>query len=185
MSAKATTAADGGRHRAESHPEVSAGLGVVGPILHAVVVLIGIGIVVAVGHWLRLPEGVLVSARVGHLVALAAGFGGVLVVDWWGLCWLRGRAELDDVLTVARVAHPVIWGGFVGLAVTGMLLRPGWSLLVAVKIVAVLAVGWNGIYLGARSAGGRPTTALLVRCAVVSQLGWWTAIVIGVSNATR
>ncbi|MDM4719484.1 hypothetical protein QTQ03_07685 [Micromonospora sp. WMMA1363] len=89
-------------------------------------------------------------------------------------------------------AHPLIWGALVGLVLSGAALGPDTSSgLVRIKLCAVLVVGLNGLLL--RRAGdritagdGHPRWTAMVPGAVgtaISQLGWWTATLIGFWNA--
>ncbi|KUL34277.1 hypothetical protein [Actinoplanes awajinensis] len=117
-----------------------------------------------------------------HLGAMVAGFGAVLLVDWFGLLWLAGRRTFADVLRTAQGAHVPIWAGFAGLLVSGLFL----GLPADLKSVAVLVVGLNGVYAGRLlhelSRHPEPPRALLARSAavtVLSQLAWWTALVLG------
>jgi hypothetical protein len=131
------------------------------------------------------------SALFLHLACLIAGFGAVLTLDWLGLLWLSGRRALGDVLDVAEAAHPLIWLGLLGLTATGMLLEPSLTPLTCVKLTAVLLVGINGLnamrlnQVMARVTGS-PSRRVMAWSAVtvsISQLGWWTACLIGFLNA--
>lgn len=128
-----------------------------------------------------------------HLACLVVGFGAVLTVDWFSLRWLLRRERLGTVLGMAHGAHLLIWLGLLGLVASGAALRPDTSSgLVQLKLLAVLAVGINGLFLGRVrdrlvSAGDAPLPwpHLLpgALAATVSQLGWWTATIIGFWNA--
>lgn len=125
-----------------------------------------------------------------HLAALVVGFGAVLHVEWVGLLWLLGRRESSDILLVARTSAVPIWGGYAGLALSGLVLEPelanGWTL---VKLGAVIVIGLNGVVAtGVHEAMERSgeSARLFVAgtlAAVVSQTCWWTATVIGFINA--
>ncbi|GIM96608.1 hypothetical protein [Paractinoplanes toevensis] len=124
-------------------------------------------------------------ALFGHLMSVVVGFGAVLLVDWFGLLWLTGRRPLTDVLRTARGAHVPTWLGFAGLLATGLFLGPP----VAPKAVAVLVVGINGVYaarlLPELSRWPDPPVRPLVRAVAatgVSQLAWWTAVILGFLN---
>jgi hypothetical protein len=134
-------------------------------------------------------------ALFGHLAALVVGFGAVLTMDWLGLQWMLGRISLSALLRTAQDTHLLIWLGLSGLAASGVLLSPDTSApLTRLKLVAVLVVALNGLYVGrlqgqlARCAG-RPAAPLLLRGAVAaltSQACWWIATTVGfVSSLQR
>ncbi|WP_203739927.1 hypothetical protein [Actinoplanes cyaneus] len=164
-----------GRHRRPASPVWSA----------AVVVLCWLAVLaVAPG---RPPAGLVHDvALFVHLSSMVVGLGAVLLVDWFGLRWLAGRATFADVLRTAQGAHVPTWAGFIGLLVSGLFLgAPAGP-----KAIAVLIVGLNGIYAGMLlsrlSRCADPPTALLIRSAiatVISQLAWWTAVVLGYLNS--
>jgi hypothetical protein len=137
------------------------------------------------GHTLHM------SALFLHLACLIAGFGAVLTLDWFGLLWLTGRRTLADVLDVADAAHVLIWMGLFGLTATGMLLEPRLTPLTCVKLGAVLLVAVNGLnavrlnHVMGRLEGapGRRMIAWSAITVTLSQVGWWTACVIGFLNA--
>lgn len=124
-----------------------------------------------------------------HLAALVVGFGAVLAVDWLGLRWMLRQLDLSTLLHLAGHAHLLIWLGLIGLVASGTLLGPDTSVtLTKVKLVAVLAVALNGLYIGrvqqrlAEYADRAPPLSLLMRggaAAFISQVGWWTATVVG------
>jgi hypothetical protein len=130
-----------------------------------------------------------------HLASLVLGFGAVLTLDWSGLMWMLRRHDLLTLVRIAQVVHTPVWLGLAGLALSGMLLGPDTTApLTVVKLLAVLAVAVNG--LGAAvvqrrllALDGRipplPLLVTAVAVAGVSQLGWWTATVVGFLNAQR
>lgn len=127
-----------------------------------------------------------------HLAALVVGFGAVLAVDWLGLQWTLRRVELTAVLRTARDVHLLIWLGLAGLVASGALLSPDTSApLTRLKLVAVLVVALNGLYVGrlhGRLASGPARWPLLARgaaAALTSQLCWWTATAVGFLAAQR
>lgn len=134
-------------------------------------------------------------ALFAHLATLILGFGAVLVVDYYGLLWLLGRRSLPDTLQGAAPLHVPVWLGVGGLLLTGMLLHPDPDApLTQVKLLLVLVIALNGVHATAlhhRLADLKhqsPTTGLLVRggaSAVVSQISWWGAVVIGFINSLR
>ncbi|MGK5531896.1 hypothetical protein [Streptomyces sp. URMC 129] len=127
-------------------------------------------------------------ALFGHLGALVVGFGAVLVIDYHGLLWLLGRRTLRDVLTLTGSLHLPVWTGTAGLLITGVFLHPDLTQpLTRVKLLAVLAIALNGICATALQRHGTTLTTtrfLLLGATVagISQLGWWTAVVIGFLN---
>lgn len=128
-----------------------------------------------------------------HLAALIVGLGAVVAVDWFALLWLLGRRSLQDLTNVVSAAHLPIWLGLAGLVLTGALCRPDLTLpLTWIKLGLVLLVMINGLYgyaVGERLVRAVPGTvpAGLLRSAttvaVVSQFGWWGAVIIGFVNA--
>ncbi|WP_203816975.1 hypothetical protein [Paractinoplanes ferrugineus] len=158
---------EAGRHRRPASPVRRGGL----------VVLCWLAVVTAAPrrHSSELVHGL---ALFGHLVSVVLGFGAVLLVDWFGLLWLAGRRTLDDVRRTAEGAHVPIWLGFAGLLGTGLFLGPPSP----TKAFAVLLVGVNGVYtarlMPAMARGSRLLTRSLVATGI-SQLGWWTAVVLG------
>ncbi|MDG4807531.1 hypothetical protein O7634_12295 [Micromonospora sp. WMMD1120] len=173
-----------GRHRRATERVVST----------SSVIAVGAGWLVAIlaaGH-VTLSPGWRMVALFCHLTCLVVGFGAVLTVDWFSLRWLLRREPLGAVLTAARGAHLLIWLGLVGLLASGAALGPDTSSgLVWVKLLAVLVVGVNGLFLDrvrdqlVAVQGRPPWSALLpgVAAATVSQLGWWTATLVGFWNA--
>jgi hypothetical protein len=130
-----------------------------------------------------------------HLISLTVGFGAVLAVDVCALNGLLRRHDftLADALKAAAVVDPLIWLGYFGLIASGLLLHPDLTEpLMWVKLVAGFAAGLNGL-----NANGvmralselprstrlsdlpRPFAVRAVTAAALSQLAWWTAILIG------
>ncbi|MGC4757196.1 hypothetical protein [Micromonospora trifolii] len=160
----------------------------------ASVLTVGLGwlIAILVAPHVTLSPGARMVALFCHLTCLVVGFGAVLTVDWFSLRWLLRREPLGTVLTAARGAHLLIWLGLVGLLASGAALGPDTSSgLVWVKLLAVLVVGINGLFLGRVrdrlvAVQGRPSwSALLpgVAAATISQIAWWTATLVGFWNA--
>lgn len=135
-------------------------------------------------------------ALFAHLAALVVGFGAVLAVDWVALLWLLQRRTLAQVLAAAENAHAPAWIGYAGLTLSGMLLGPDLGdPLTRVKLGLVLLIGWNGVvaalvqrWLSRMTTERRRadiTQRRLLACAlsgVVSQLGWWGAMLLGFLN---
>ncbi|MEU1814988.1 hypothetical protein ABZ543_07305 [Streptomyces roseifaciens] len=128
-----------------------------------------------------------------HLASLVLGFGAVLVADYYGLLWITGRCSLQEALGSAGRLHLPVWAGLVGLVLSGMLLHPSpSSTLTAVKLVLVLLLSLNGLQAGlldkrmAEQASASPAPRLLAwggATALVSQICWWGAVVIGFMNS--
>ncbi len=130
-----------------------------------------------------------------HLVSLIVGFGSVLVIDFFGLLWLLKKVKLSFVNQVANTTQVLIWTGWLGLVLTGIpliLMKGNISGLATVKIFAVILLGLNGIFLhiikksmvGITDDMEVPNLFKfrITLATVVSQLGWWMAIVIGFLN---
>ena len=136
-----------------------------------------------------------------HLVAMAVGFGAVIMVDVYGLLWLFGYRTLSDLVALAAAAHGVIAVGVGGLLASGIALRPDLDTpLARFKMVLVLALMLNGVAAqrmlqrmgtslppdvrGARIPWAGFQRALVT--AMVSQSTWWGCIAIGfITNANR
>ncbi|GAB7044848.1 MULTISPECIES: hypothetical protein [Catenuloplanes] len=170
-----------GRHRRRLAPTTRA----------AVVSLAWLAVVVIAPRVAPPPE-IRAGALFVHLISMLIGFGAVLFVDWSGILFLAGRHSFGDVLRTAESALTPTWIGFTGLLASGALLHPQVTYLTVVKLLAVLVVGLNGVYAGtvaarlSRHRGHRPPTPLLVQAGLataVSQLAWWTAVIIGFLNS--
>ena len=132
------------------------------------------------------------------MLSLVVSFGAVLVIDWHGLLWLAGRRGLTESTRLAAGVGPLIWGGLAGLMATGALLHPDLSSpLTVTKLVLVLAVAWNGAAmsplrrrLARLPAYVKPADLprrdwrLMMTATVISQVGWFGAIVIGFVNSS-
>lgn len=124
-----------------------------------------------------------------HLGALILGFGGVLSVDWVAGLYVLGRRTFLEMVRAADNAAVPIWAGYAGLVLSGLLLEPDLgSFFTQVKLVLVLVIGFNGVVaLGVHRALAREADLRFMAvggaAAVLSQLGWWSATVIGFVNA--
>lgn len=123
-----------------------------------------------------------------HLASLVVGFGAVLSVDWMALLWIAGRRELSQVLEAANNVVVPIWAGYAGLVASGIVLSPDLTNpLTVVKLGLVLVIGWNGVLVSWLApllrANDLRALTLSGMSALVSQLGWWGATVIGYVNA--
>jgi hypothetical protein len=132
-----------------------------------------------------------------HDLCLVVAFGAIILVDWHGFLWLTSRRGLGEIIRLDGAATPLIWGGLAGLLATGAFLSPHLeNPMTDVKLGAVLVLSLNGIMLIplmrrlARLPDDTAFTDLplgqrvhLLSCLVVSQVCWWTAIIIGFINA--
>lgn len=125
-----------------------------------------------------------------HLMAIIAGMGAVLTLDWLALRWLLGTLPLRSLLSAAAECHLVIWAGWTVLVLSGALLDPDLSsTLTRVKVGAVLVAGLNGLAAHAMQRRLEQAEAVGLRLllgagtvATVSQAAWWTAVVVGFLN---
>jgi hypothetical protein len=127
-----------------------------------------------------------------HLASLVGGLGGALTIDYFALQWVLGRRPLREVLTVSRGTSLLVWTGLAGLVGSGALLSPDLGNgLTQVKLALVLMVALNGAFSRVvqhrlEDAGDRGSTSLFavgVASALVSQVGWWGAAMVGFLNA--
>jgi hypothetical protein len=128
-----------------------------------------------------------------HLVALAVGFGGVIIIDVCGLLWVLGRRTARDMLALAATIHPLISVGLVGLMTSGVVLHPDLaSPLARLKLGLVLVIMVNGVYahdfarrlqtVPQHVAGDNIPWGYVRRgfvTAAVSQVAWWGVTAIG------
>jgi hypothetical protein len=136
-------------------------------------------------------------ALIAHILAMVVAFGAIILVDWHGFLWLIGRRELAETIRLDGAATPLIWGGLAVMLASGAFLNPHLtSSMTDIKLAAVLVLTLNGIMLiplMRRLARRPPSDSFadltvgqrthLLSCLVISQLCWWTAIVIGFINA--
>lgn len=130
-----------------------------------------------------------------HLVFLIIGFGSVMVIDTCGLLWLLKKVKLSFTMSVAKITQPLIWMGWSGMVLTGIPLlwiKDVVSSLSTLKIFFVILIGINGIYLHfiKKSFEGISDSESIPKilyfrisfATFVSQLGWWSSIMIGFLN---
>ncbi|MGR2752267.1 hypothetical protein [Agromyces arachidis] len=142
--------------------------------------------------WMRLPVLFL------HLASLVVGLGAVVMIEWHGLLWATGWSTAREVRQADRTLILPVWVGLGGLLATGALLQPDLGEpLTVVKLFAVLVLSLNGVALTRwtsdlarmpakahfRALPRSARTAYIVS-GVVSQLAWWTAVLIGMLNST-
>lgn len=132
-------------------------------------------------------------AQFVHLTCVVVGLGSVLVVDWYGLRWQLGHTSLESVVATAGTLTIPIWFGLCGLLLSGMFLEPDLtSPLTQAKAGMVVVAGFVGVVALAaqrRLANVGPrrpahVVRLALALAVVSQVCWWGATVIGFLNRT-
>lgn len=159
-------------------------------------VIIGLYASLALGASLAPPPLLHMAALFAHLGSVIVGLGAAVVLEFTGLLWIADRRSLHDLRTNERLISMVAWAGIVGLMVSGAFLGPNLSdPMTVVKMLAVLLVGMNGVAMTRLTAelGRLPARArfasiprrVKVWCvwsAAVSQVGWWTAVIIGMLN---
>lgn len=127
-----------------------------------------------------------------HLSGLVLGFGSVLVTDLYGLLWLRNRVRFPQVVHLSGVTATFIWVGWGLMVAAGiplLVLKGVIDSLLIVKLFFVALIGVNGIALHRLHRQVRryqegddvPPLVLfrLTLALFVSQLGWWSAMLIG------
>lgn len=129
-----------------------------------------------------------------HVISFVVAFGAVIVIDSFGFLFLIKKLGVTLKLTtsVANITQRLIWLGFAGLIASGvpMLLMKGTvDELTKLKLVFVLMLGINGVYLhlikrALERMGDVEELPASVAFRVglssfVSQIGWWGAFVIG------
>lgn len=132
-----------------------------------------------------------------HVVSFAVGFGSVVVIDTFGLCFLLKLfgVDLRQVTSVANITQKLIWLGFAGLVASGipmLVLKGSVDGLTQLKLFLVLVLAVNGIFLHyikkSMERLGNPETftpkiAFQVGLAsAISQIGWWGALTIGFAH---
>lgn len=150
------------------------------------------GTVLAPPDWLH---GVALFA---HLASLVVGLGAVLMIEWHALLWATGWSNVRELRQADRTMILPVWVGLGGLLVSGALLEPDPAQpATLVKLGAVLVLSLNGVALTKWTSdlARLPPTARFhslpsgvrvgfVTSAVISQLAWWTAVIIGLMNST-
>jgi hypothetical protein len=131
-----------------------------------------------------------------HLSSIIVGLGAAVFLEFNGALWTIGRRTLADVRHAERSVSALAWIGIIGLFVSGAFLQPDLEdPLTALKMIAVLLVAMNGVAMTrltgelARLPASVPFGSLPRRLqlwclwsALVSQAGWWTAVIIGMVN---
>ncbi len=131
-----------------------------------------------------------------HLASIIVGLGAAVFLEFNGFLWTIGRSTLADVRRTEQSVSALAWIGILGLFLSGAFLQPNLEdPLTVVKMTAVLVVAMNGVAMTRLTAdlARLPTTIPFRRVprrvqlwcvwsAVVSQAGWWTAVIIGMLN---
>ncbi len=130
-----------------------------------------------------------------HLVFLIMAFGAVMVIDFFGALMLFKKTTLALVKRVANITQKLIWIGWVGMVISGLnliLLKGYVDNLTKIKIFFVLLIGLNGIFLHHikkamekfHSEHELPKKLMfnIFFASLVSQTGWWGALVIGFAH---
>ncbi len=154
--------------------------------------LLGTLWVISVSVEFHAPGWARTGALFVHLAGLVIGLGAVVVIDWTALRWVLGRSTYSQVRETAASVHVLIWSALIALMVSGAVLNPDTSSnLTRFKLALVLVLAVNGLHakaLGLRlgaAAMDPPPRFLLVRAAViatVSQLCWWSVMMLGHVN---
>ena len=166
------------------------------------VAYVGVAAGWAISIWLSTllaaPPWLHTTALFVHLASVIIGLGAVLMVEWYGLLWMTEWRSVRDVRQVDLTLRLPIWAGIVGLLASGALLQPDLeSPATLVKLGAVLVLSLNGVAITrwsihlARfprrmrfSSLPRKAQFSFMSSAVISQLAWWTAVVIGMLNSS-
>lgn len=130
-----------------------------------------------------------------HLISLIVGFGAVIVIDTFGLLWVLKKTKLQTVNQTANITQRLIWLGWFGLVASGttlVLMRGSISNITMVKVFFVAMLGLNGIFLHLIKKNFDKLADMenipsiykfrIALTSVISQTGWWGAIIIGFLN---
>ncbi|KRA25317.1 hypothetical protein ASD65_13465 [Microbacterium sp. Root61] len=150
----------------------------------------------ALGTALQPAEWLHYGALMVHLGSVIVGLGAAVLLELWGLAWARGRSSLDDLRRIEPSVSSLAWLGIIGLLASGAFLEPNLDdPLTDLKMLAVLIVALNGVAMTrlTRELGRLPGGIAFARIpprlrtwcvwsALVSQAGWWTAVLVGMLN---
>ena len=159
-------------------------------------VIIALYVSLWLGASLMPPYWMHVTMLFGHLASIIVGLGATVLLEVHGVLWARDRQSLADLRRIEPSVSALAWIGILGLFASGAFLEPNLDdPLTAVKMIAVLVVALNGVAMTRLTADlkrlppGARFTSLPVRLrmwciwsAMVSQVGWWTAVIIGMVN---
>jgi hypothetical protein len=161
-----------------------------------VLVTVGWAASIGLSTLLAPPEWLHFLALFVHLASLIVGLGAVLMVEWYAMLWVSDWRSVHDLRRVDKTLRVPIWFGLIGLLASGAFLQPDLeSPITIVKLVAVLVLSLNGVALTRWTTrfvlfppkmrfGALPIRARIgfIGTAVISQLAWWTAVVVGLLN---
>lgn len=127
-----------------------------------------------------------------HLVGLVLGLGSVLVTDLFGMLWMFDRVRFPQLVRVSGITEKFIWTGWGLMVAAGIplvLLKGEVDNLMTIKLCFVALIGINGIFLNRlhkkleQNVEGKSVANLtmfrLALALFVSQLSWWSAMLIG------
>ena len=148
------------------------------------------------GASLTPPEWMRLGMLFVHLASIIVGLGAAVLLEVNGFLWTIGRESLDSLRRTERSVSALAWLGIFGLFASGAFLAPNLEdPLTALKMAAVLVVAMNGVAMTRLTAELRrlpshvrfPSLPARLRLwciwsALVSQAGWWTAVIIGMLN---
>jgi hypothetical protein len=159
-------------------------------------VMLALALSLWLGGMLVPPPWIHISMLFVHLASIIVGLGAAVFLEYNGFLWTVGRHSLGDVRHAEHSVSALAWIGILGLFASGAFLQPNLSdPLTVVKMTAVLVVAMNGVAMTrltgelARLPSHIPFRSVprrvqvwCVWSAVVSQVGWWTAVIIGMLN---
>ncbi len=133
-----------------------------------------------------------------HLIGFAFGFGAVMLVDIVGILWVLRRVKAKQVIWLSGITQYVIWLALFVQIITGINLLEfdEISLRTKIKLLAVVILGINGLVLDRIRTRliafdqadfwklPRAFQAASIAAISLSQLGWWTATIIGFMTAS-
>lgn len=159
-------------------------------VLLAMILSLWVGATAVPPDWLRIP------ALFVHLGGVIVGLGAAVLLETKGLLWAVGRNSVEDVRRIEHTVSPLAWMGIFALLASGAFLQPDLTQpLTVLKMAAVLTAAMNGVAMTRLTDelarlpqnvrfGALPfrMRAWAVWSATVSQVSWWTAVIIGMLN---
>jgi hypothetical protein len=127
-----------------------------------------------------------------HLFGLILGLGSVVVTDLFGLLWILNHVRFPQIIRISAKTEKFIWAGWLIMVAAGIPLiyiKGVIDNLMIIKLFFVGIIAVNGIFLhwihqklkcfGHKDQVPKLLMFRLILAIFVSQLGWWTAFVIG------